>query len=69
MRECKLCQGTLYTLGTLGNLVHYKCRGCGMEFNAPVVDEPVHIDKYEYDDPMEEMREHPSLTAWERNND
>lgn len=30
---CPMCDGESYKLGQLGNLVWYKCRMCGMQFN------------------------------------
>jgi hypothetical protein len=31
--ECPACGGPGMELGALGNLTHYRCRNCGMEFN------------------------------------
>lgn len=31
---CALCGGALRILGALGNLIHYRCRSCGIDFSA-----------------------------------
>lgn len=31
--RCSLCGGRLGLLGRLGNLLHYLCRDCGMQFS------------------------------------
>jgi hypothetical protein len=35
---CRLCDGALQVIGTLGGLVHYRCRGCGMFYSGEVVE-------------------------------
>jgi len=30
---CPHCNGQARTLGSLGNLTHYRCQDCGAEFN------------------------------------
>lgn len=32
---CSMCCGTLFLLGQLGNLVHFRCRDCGMQCSVP----------------------------------
>lgn len=32
---CPVCQGEGAPLGQLGNLTHYRCRSCGMDFQGP----------------------------------
>ena len=36
MTICKLCEGSLYLLGILGNLAWFRCRHCGVEFSENV---------------------------------
>ena len=36
--ECQLCGGPLIYLGILGQLIHSRCRNCGMQFSHPVED-------------------------------
>ena len=31
--QCSICGGPLGILGMLGNLIHYLCRNCGMQFS------------------------------------
>jgi hypothetical protein len=33
---CFICNGVLEILGTMGNLVHYRCSCCGMQFSERV---------------------------------
>lgn len=33
---CPMCDGDGVELGRLGNLMHYRCRACGMDFNRRV---------------------------------
>lgn len=35
---CSQCDGELCYLGTLGNRDHFRCRQCGWEESAPVVE-------------------------------
>jgi hypothetical protein len=35
---CDICGGPLIHLGRLGALLHYRCRNCGHEQSAPVVE-------------------------------
>ena len=35
---CRLCDGALQVLGTLGGLVHYRCRGCGVEYSGEAIE-------------------------------
>lgn len=35
---CTLCGGVAYPLGSLGYLMHYRCRNCGGQFSEPVED-------------------------------
>lgn len=30
---CILCEGTCYSLGTLGSLEYFRCRACGFQFH------------------------------------
>jgi uncharacterized Zn finger protein (UPF0148 family) len=32
-RQCRFCGGPLYKLGKMGNLMHLRCRNCGMDCN------------------------------------
>jgi len=36
MNNCTLCGGQLYELGQLGDLMHMRCRQCGMQHSTPV---------------------------------
>lgn len=36
MKLCRLCGGDLALLGALGNLKHYRCIHCGMQFNKMI---------------------------------
>lgn len=36
MNTCCICHGPLILLGTLGTLVHYRCRNCGMDQSKPL---------------------------------
>jgi len=38
MKICKLCEGSLYLLGILGNIAWFRCRHCGVEFSENVGD-------------------------------
>ena len=31
---CPVCDGEGEVLGQLGNLIHYRCRACGMDFST-----------------------------------
>ena len=33
--NCPICGGESVIMGQLGNLVHARCRNCGMDFNWP----------------------------------
>ena len=33
--DCYNCGQDMYLLGTLGNLEHWRCRGCGLEYSHP----------------------------------
>lgn len=33
-RECPQCGGTLFWLGQLGRLTHWRCRHCGAMFST-----------------------------------
>jgi hypothetical protein len=33
---CSMCEGPLMLLGSLGNLAHYRCRNCGLDFSRGV---------------------------------
>jgi len=33
--ECPECGGQAYSMGSLGNVVWFRCQDCGMEFCVP----------------------------------
>ena len=33
-RTCPYCNGTAEVLGNLGNIVHYRCLDCGIQFRV-----------------------------------
>lgn len=35
-RNCPNCPGQAYELGGLGNLKHYRCRDCGIQFSVKI---------------------------------
>jgi hypothetical protein len=35
VKDCPICDGPLYLIGVLGNLVHFRCRDCGMDCSEP----------------------------------
>jgi rubredoxin len=34
VNDCPVCDGPGVLLGDLGNLTHYRCRNCGMQFST-----------------------------------
>lgn len=36
--DCPTCRGPLRPMGQLGNLMHYRCRNCGMDCSSEVPD-------------------------------
>lgn len=35
MRHCRVCEGPLAFLGTLGTRDHYRCQSCGLDSSRP----------------------------------
>ena len=33
---CTYCYGDLIPLGTLGTIIHYRCRHCGLQFSGKI---------------------------------
>jgi tRNA(Ile2) C34 agmatinyltransferase TiaS len=48
MPECSTCGGPLVEMGALGNLMHYRCRNCGLEYHEPIPVEPEEVDRPEF---------------------
>jgi rubredoxin len=34
--ECPSCHGPGAYMGVLGDMIHYRCRGCGTTFSTPM---------------------------------
>lgn len=32
--RCSFCNGPLVSLGSLGNIAHFRCRNCGMDYSS-----------------------------------
>lgn len=40
---CTVCNGFGIPLGTFGNVTHYRCRNCGIDFSQRVYSYRVHV--------------------------
>lgn len=45
--QCPACDGDGQELGTLGNLKHFRCRQCGMDFNKPAQHDQRPLSQYD----------------------
>lgn len=51
MHDCEFCGGSLFPLGALGRMWHYRCRNCGMEAASelgPEIEDEEPEDRYVY---------------------
>lgn len=46
---CNLCGGDCNFLGTLGNLDHFRCTHCGMDFSQKIPADMPHYPEADYD--------------------
>ena len=47
---CPACQGPGYLLGKLGQLLHFRCRNCGIDFSIECQEDPEIVSDLESDD-------------------